>query len=106
PSDQVTGAISIGDAWRPSTKVQVQYGVRADANRFLFRPSFNPTLSDTFGIRNDATPNRINFSPRLGLQWTYGTAPTIAYTPGAARPPLAVIHAVAGISQHGGPGGQ
>ena len=102
PSDQVTGAISIGDAWRPSSKVQVQYGVRADGNRFLFRPSFNPLVSDTLHIRNDVAPNRINFSPRVGLQWTYGTAPTIAYTPGAARPPLAVIHAVAGIYQNVG----
>ncbi len=102
PSDQLTGAVSIGDAWRPSSKVQVQYGVRADGNRFLFRPSFNSAVSDAFGIRNDAVPNRINFSPRVGVQWTYGTAPTIAYVPGAARPPLAVIHAVAGIFQNVG----
>jgi len=102
PTDQLTAALSIGDAWRPSTKVQVQYGVRADANRFLFRPSFNPILSDMFGIRNDVAPNRVNFSPRVGVQWTYGTAPTVAYAPGAARPPLAVIHAVAGIFQNVG----
>lgn len=102
PSDQVTAAMSIGDAWRPTSTVQVQYGVRADGNRFLFRPAFNPALRDTFGIHNDVAPNRVNFSPRVGLQWTYGTAPTIAYTPGAARPPLAVIHAVAGIFQNVG----
>jgi hypothetical protein len=95
PSDQVTAAMSIGDAWRPNSKVQVQYGVRADANRFLFRPTFNSALRDTFGIRNDVAPNRVNFSPRVGVQWTYGTAPTIAFIPGAARPPLA------GDSRHG-----
>ena len=102
PSDQVTAALSIGDAWRPSSKVQVQYGVRADANRFLFRPDFNSALRDTFGIRNDVAPNRVNFSPRVGVQWTYGTAPTIAFVPGAARPPLAVIHAMAGVFQNVG----
>jgi hypothetical protein len=102
PSDQVTAAVSIGDAWRTSSTVQVQYGVRADANRFLFKPEFNPALRDTFGIRNDVVPNRVNFSPRVGVQWTYGTAPTIAYAPGVARPPLAVIHAVAGIFQNVG----
>ncbi|HTJ23418.1 MAG TPA: carboxypeptidase-like regulatory domain-containing protein [Gemmatimonadaceae bacterium] len=102
PSDQVTAAVSIGDAWRPSSKVQVQYGVRFDGNRFLLRPAFNPALRDTFAIRNDVAPNRVNFSPRVGLQWTYGTAPTIAYVPGAARPPLAVIHAVGGIYQNVG----
>jgi hypothetical protein len=100
PSDQVTAAMSIGDAWRPTSKVQVQYGVRADGNRFLFRPSFNAALRDTLGIRNDVAPNRIYFSPRVGVQWTYGTAPAIAYAPGVARPPLAVIHAVAGIFQN------
>jgi hypothetical protein len=103
PTDQVAGAISIGDAWRPTSTVQAQYGVRVDANRFLFRPEFNPALRDAIGIRNDVAPNRVNFSPRVGVQWTYGTAPTIAYAPGAARPPLAVIHAVAGIFQNVGP---
>ncbi len=103
PSDQLTAGVSVGDAWRPTSTVQVQYGVRADGNRFLFRPNFNAALRDTFGIRNDVVPNRINFSPRVGVQWTYGTAPTIAYAPGAVRPPLAVIHAVAGIYQNVGP---
>jgi carboxypeptidase family protein len=102
PSDQVTAAVSVGDAWRPSSTVQVQYGVRVDGNRFLFRPTFNPALRETLGIRNDVAPDRLNFSPRVGVQWTYGTAPTIAYAPGAARPPLAVIHAVAGIYQNVG----
>ena len=32
---QLTGAASLGDAWRPTEGLQVQYGVRADANRFL-----------------------------------------------------------------------
>jgi hypothetical protein len=102
PSDQVTAGVSVGDSWRPSTTVQVQYGIRADGNHFLYTPAFNAAVRDTFGIRNDVVPNRINVSPRVGMQWTYGTAPTIAYTPGAARPPLAVIHAVAGIYQNVG----
>ena len=106
PSDQVTAGVSIGDAWRPTSTVQVQYGVRADANRFLFKPDFNSALRDTLGIRNDIVPNRVNFSPRVGVQWTYGTAPTIAYVPGAARAPLAVIHAVAGVYQNVGPANQ
>jgi hypothetical protein len=102
PSDQLTAGLSIGDAWRPRSTIQVQYGVRADGNAFLTRPSFNAAVRDTFGIRNDVAPNRINFSPRVGMQWTYGTAPTVAYAPGSARAPLAVIHAVAGIYQNVG----
>src|SRR6185503_11907919 len=68
----------------------------------LFRPGFNAAVRDTFGIRNDVVPNRVNFSPRVGVQWTYGTTPTIAFIPGAARPPLAVIHAMAGVFQNVG----
>jgi hypothetical protein len=106
PSDQVTAGVSVGDAWRPTSTVQVQYGVRADGNRFLFKPDVNAGLRDTLGIRNNVVPNRVNFSPRVGVQWTYGTAPTIAYVPGAARAPLAVIHAVAGVYQNVGPANQ
>ena len=102
PSDQVTAGVSVGDSWRPTTTLQVQYGLRADGNRFLYQPEFNAAVRDAFGIRNDVVPNRINVSPRVGLQWTYGTAPTVAYAPGAARAPLAVIHAVAGIYQNVG----
>jgi hypothetical protein len=102
PSDQLTAGISFGDAWRPTSTLQVQYGARADANKFLYHPTYNPALETDFGARNDRVPNRINLSPRVGLQWTYGTAPTIAYAPGAARPPLAVIHAVSGIYQNVG----
>jgi len=100
PTDQLSGALSLGDAWRPRTTIQVQYGVRADANKFLYSPATNVALLDTFKIRNDVVPNRVYLSPRVGMQWTYGTAPTIAYVPGAARPPLAVIHAVAGVFQN------
>ncbi len=102
PSDQVTAGVSVGDSWRPTTTLQVQYGLRADGNRFLYQPEFNAAVHDAFAVRNDVVPNRINVSPRVGLQWVYGTAPTVAYTPGAARAPLAVIHAVAGIYQNVG----
>lgn len=102
PSNQVTAGVSVGDSWRPTRTLQVQYGLRVDGNRFLDQPSFNAAVRDTFGIANDAVPNRINVSPRVGLQWTYGTEPTVAYAPGAARAPLAVIHAVAGIYQNVG----
>src|SRR3954470_19288924 len=42
PSDQLTAGVSFGDAWRPTNTLQVQYGLRADANRFLFHPTYNP----------------------------------------------------------------
>jgi hypothetical protein len=97
---QIVGTASLGDYWRPSAGVQVQYGVRVDANRFLSTPAFNPAIQDALGIRNDAVPNRVYLSPRLGVQWYYGNSPKIAYAPGAARPPLAVIHAGVGVFQN------
>ena len=100
---QLTGAASLGDYWRPSPNVQVQYGVRVDANRFLSTPAFNQAVADTFGVRNDVVPNRAYVSPRVGLQWYYGSSPQVSYAPGSARPPHAVIHAGIGLFQNMAP---
>lgn len=97
---QYTAGASFGDSWRPTPNVQVQYGVRLDANRFAYSPDLNPMVRDTFGIRNDYVPNKLYVSPRVGMLWYYGNAPTIQYAPGSARPPRAVIHAGAGIFQN------
>ena len=97
---QLIGTASVGDYWRPTPSVQVQYGVRADANRFLTAPAFNQMVEDTFGLNNSSLPNRVYFSPRVGAQWYYGSSPQVAYAPGAARPPRAVIHAGLGVFQN------
>jgi hypothetical protein len=100
---QLTGTLSLGDYWRPTVNVQVQYGVRLDANHFLSTPSFNRAVLDAFGMRNDAVPNRAYLSPRLGVQWYYGASPKISYAPGSARPPRAVVHAGIGVFQNMAP---
>jgi hypothetical protein len=97
---QLTASASLGDYWRPSEGLQVQYGLRLDGNRFSTSPAFNAALRDSLGLRNDAVPNRVYVSPRVGLQWFYGKAPQIAFAPGAARPPRAVIHAGFGLFQN------
>ncbi|MDB4878521.1 MAG: hypothetical protein JWM41_4967 [Gemmatimonadetes bacterium] len=97
---QLAGSMALGDYWRPSPSVQVQYGARVDANRFLTEPAFNPAVSATFGLRNDRLPDRAYVSPRLGVQWAYGQSSQIAYAPGSARPPQAVIHAGVGVFQN------
>lgn len=97
---QVLGSLSLGDYWRPSTGLQLQYGGRVDANRFLRSPAYNAAVLDATGLRNDVVPNDVYFSPRIGMQWYYGAAPTIAFAPGAARPPRAVIHAGIGVFQN------
>jgi hypothetical protein len=100
---QLTGSLSLGDYWRPAPTVQVQYGARVDANRFLTRPAFNPAVLATFDLRNDIVPSRAYVSPRVGVQWAYGKSSQIAYAPGSARPPQAVIHAGVGVFQNMAP---
>ena len=97
---QLISSVSLGDFWRPGAgNVQVNYGLRIDGNRFLSRPEFNDAIEASFGARNDEIPNRVYVSPRAGFQWIYGTAPTIGFVPGAARPPRALISGGIGIFQ-------
>ncbi|HEY4218640.1 MAG TPA: TonB-dependent receptor [Gemmatimonadaceae bacterium] len=98
--NQLTGAASFGDYWRPTPNVQIQYGLRLDASRFMSAPAFNEALFEAFGTRNNAMPNRAYLSPRVGMQWYYGDSPKIAYAPGSARPPRAVVHAGIGMFQN------
>jgi hypothetical protein len=100
---QVVGALALGDYWRPIPGVQVQYGVRVDGNRFSALPATNPAVAAAFEIPNDHLPSRAYVSPRVGMQWAYGTSSQVAYAPGAARPPQAVVHLGAGAFQNVAP---
>jgi hypothetical protein len=104
-ASQLIAGVSLGDAWRPSRDVQVQYGARIDANRFLSSPSLNSDVMNAFGVRNDRTPDGVYFSQRLGFSWTYGSAQQIAGFEGASRAPRAVIRGGIGVFQ-GMPGTQ
>ena len=99
-ASQLVGAISLGDAFRINPRVQVQYGVRLDGNRFLADPVLNPEVERAFGVRNDNVPSRLYVSPRLGFSWSYGTAPQIAGFAGAARGPRAVVRGGVGVFQN------
>ena len=91
---------SLGDSYRPTDDLQVQYGIRLDGNRFGSTPEFNPEVEQAFGLRNDYVPNKIYASPRVGFSWTYGTAPQVAAFDGAARGPRAVIRGGVGLFQN------
>ncbi len=97
---QVSGGVSIGDSYRPAADVQIQYGIRADGNRFLSRPSANPALAQLFGADNSVVPNRVYLSPRLGVSWTYGQAAQLAIANGFTRGPRAVVRAGIGLFQN------
>lgn len=65
------GALGLGSVYRPSQFFQLQYGLRVEASRFLTRPDANPGLAASLGVRNDASPNDVSISPRLGFRWLY-----------------------------------
>lgn len=97
---QIVGAMSLGDAWRPTNDLQVQYGVRVDGNRFSKGPQSNPAVLSAFGYDNAETPNRFYVSPRVGFSWTVGQADQMALLPGMIRAPRAVIRGGVGVFQN------
>jgi hypothetical protein len=92
--------LSLGDSYKRTSDLQLQYGVRLDANRFATQPGFNADVDRIFGTRNDKVPNDVYVSPRLGFSWTYGTAAQIAAFDGAARGPRAVVRGGIGVFQN------
>ncbi|MEO8575589.1 MAG: TonB-dependent receptor [Gemmatimonadales bacterium] len=97
---QVVGGLALGDSWRKTDNLQIQYGVRLDGNKFLDNPAFNQALETALDVKNDELPNRLYVSPRLGFSWTYGRAPQIAGFDGAARGPRAVLRGGIGVFQN------
>jgi hypothetical protein len=57
-------------------------------------------VQQRLGLANDYVPNKIAISPRLGFQWFYGNQDQIAFIPGAARPPRAVVQGGMGMFQN------
>jgi hypothetical protein len=99
-ASQTVGALSLGDSYKRTSNLQLQYGLRLDANHFSASPLYNPAIEQLYGVRNDETPNDVYVSPRLGFSWTYGAAPQIAAFEGAARVPRAVVRGGVGVFQN------
>ena len=95
----VTAALALGDSYRRTSNLQIQYGLRLDANRFNATPAYNSDVEQLFKARNDVTPNKLYVSPRIGFSWTYGTAAQIAAFEGAVRNPRAVVRGGIGVFQ-------
>ena len=94
------GALAIGDAWRPTRDIQVQYGLRLDGNRFLTAPDENVLVEQVFGQSNNNVPNGIYLSPRLGFSWLYGKAAQIPFAEGFISGPRATIRGGVGVFQN------
>ena len=97
---QWVGALSLGDSYKRTPNLQLQYGVRLDAHRFDTAPAENPLVAATFGVANDVAPARVYASPRLGFSWSYGTAPQIGGFAGAMRGPRALVRGGVGVFQN------
>ena len=102
---QIVGAVALGDSWRMTRDLQVQFGVRVDGNQFDVGPAENPGFGALFGTANTSVPNRYYVSPRIGFSWTYGQAAQIGGFEGAFRGPRAVVRGGVGVFQ-GLPGTQ
>jgi hypothetical protein len=103
---QFTGSVAIGDSWRRTTDLQIQYGLRVDASRYTKTPEYNPAVESTFGRRNDAVPTPISVSPRIGFSWTVGRTNEIAAFTGASRTPRAVVRGGIGVFSNSSAAGQ
>jgi len=66
------GFASIGDQWRATPTLQVVYGARVEANRYLATPAYNAVLANALGVRNDVAPAQVHVSPRIGFSWRFG----------------------------------
>ena len=97
---ETIGAISIGDAWRKSNDLQIQYGLRVDGNAFSAGPAANAALEQRFGVDNSHAPNHLYVSPRIGFSWQYGQGAQIPGFDGAIRGPRAVVRGGVGVFQN------
>lgn len=94
---QFIGAMALGDSYRRSQDLQIQYSLRVDASRFTASPTFNPAVERVFGLRNDRVPSPIVLSPRIGFQQTLGHSQEISAFSGAFRAPRAVLRGGIGV---------
>jgi hypothetical protein len=103
---QITGSMAIGDSWRKTQDLQIQYGLRVDASHFMKTPDYNPAVEEAFGRRNDRVPSPISLSPRIGFSWTLGQSQEIFAFSGASRTPRAVLRGGIGVFSNGSSTGQ
>lgn len=90
-SDYVWFAAS--DMWRVTNRVALQYGFRAEGNRFRSAPEHNPLVESVFGLNTGEVPAPVAVLPRLGLNWQVGNTRSIT---GGTPTPSGSVRATAG----------
>lgn len=63
------GFVSVGDLWRVSPALRVEYGARVEGSAFVDAPAYNPLAEQHLGVRTDLAPRHAHVSPRLGFTW-------------------------------------
>ena len=71
-SSAQNAALYLGDAWRRSARLQLQFGVRLEASRYPDAPAYNVVVDTLFGRRTDEFPSEVQVSPRIGFTWMPG----------------------------------
>ena len=61
--------VALGDFWRVSPSLRVQYGVRVEGNAFTSHAPVNPAVDNAFSVQGGGAPNSVHASPRLGFTW-------------------------------------
>jgi hypothetical protein len=97
---QYIEGLALGDSYKASSELQIQYGVRADANQYVNAATFNPAVQQVFGVANNYSPDHIFVSPRVGFSYAYGTAQQVEGFAGAFRGPRAVVSGGLGLFQN------
>ncbi|HMA03640.1 MAG TPA: hypothetical protein VKP02_14830, partial [Gemmatimonadaceae bacterium] len=68
----VNPALYLGDTWRKSSALQLNYGVRLEGSIYGGAPAENALVDTAFGLRTSEFPSEVHVSPRVGFTWTLG----------------------------------
>ena len=97
---QYIAGLALGDSYKASNDLQIQYGARLDGNEYVNAATLNPAVQQLYGTANNYQPNHVFVSPRVGFSYTYGTAQQIEGFAGAFRGPRAVLRGGVGLFQN------
>jgi hypothetical protein len=62
--------VYVGDQYRVSNTLSLNFGLRFDLPRLTDSPTFNPLVQTTFGVNtSDGPSDELMVSPRLGFNW-------------------------------------
>lgn len=61
--------VYLGDTWRPTDRLQLVYGLRAESSGYGERPATRTDAAAAFGLDTGRAPTETHVSPRVGFSW-------------------------------------